>query len=435
MSGTIISHTVRRFFGGLLLALSPVLAQAEFLDLPPPGEDLVGRMRYVKAQQGDTLIDIAHDHSVGQDEMVMANPTVSRWLPGEGTKVLIPDRFILPDAPRVGIVVNIPEMRMYFFPPGEGKNPPTQVVTYPISVGRMDWKSPMGVTKIVEKIKDPTWTPPESIKKEHALEGDILPDVVPAGPDNPLGQFAMRLGVKGSYLIHGTGQEKADGIGMMVTHGCMRMYPEDVAQLFPKVGVGTQVNLVYQSVKVGWHNNALYVEVSQPLEEDHLGYDKLLAQAMPLIQKKTADHPGFVLNRQALDQALQKPNGIPQIISGGAITAENVPLAPRTPPVPPVATPGANGAGTAAPAPTPLAPPRPLPANPQPAVPMANRPVSPSPAPVQPTQPVAQSVQTLAQPTPVAQRPVQAAPAEVPPGPPVKPASSKPEEQLLPPIY
>jgi len=437
MSGTIISHTVRRFFGGLLLALSPVLALAEFLDLPPPGEDLVGRMRYVKARQGDTLIDIAHDHSVGQDEIVMANPTVSRWLPGEGTKVLIPDRFILPDAPRTGIVVNIPEMRMYFFPPGEAKNPPTQVVTYPISVGRMDWKSPMGVTKIVEKIKDPTWTPPASIKKEHALEGEILPDVVPAGPDNPLGQFAMRLGVKGSYLIHGTGQDKADGIGMMVTHGCMRMYPEDVAQLFPKVSVGTQVNLVYQSVKIGWHNNALYVEVSQPLEEDHLGYDKLLAQAMPLIQKKTADHPGFVLNRQALDQALRNPNGIPQIISGGATTAENIPTAPRTSPVPatpapvpPVATPGANGAGTAPPAPVPP------PANPQSAAPMANRPVSPSPAPVQPAQPpVARPVQALAQPTPVAQRPVQAAPAEVPPGPPVKPASSKPEEQLLPPIY
>lgn len=260
MSGNLIPRAARQFIGGLFLVLSPALVWAEFLDLPPQGDDLVGRMRYVKAEQGDTLIDIAHDFSVGQDEIVMANPGMSRWLPGEGTKVLIPDRFILPDAPRVGIVVNIPEMRMYFFPPGEGKNPPTQVITYPISVGRMDWKSPMGITKIVEKIKDPTWTPPESIKKEHALEGDILPDVVPAGPDNPLGRFAMRLGVKGSYLIHGTGQEKADGIGMMVTHGCMRMYPEDVEQLFPKVSVGTQVNLIYQSVKVGWRGNALYID-------------------------------------------------------------------------------------------------------------------------------------------------------------------------------
>ncbi|MFM8330205.1 MAG: L,D-transpeptidase family protein, partial [Candidatus Methylumidiphilus sp.] len=178
-------QTASRPLVGLLLALFPLFALAEYLDLPPPGEDVVGQLRYVKARSGDTLIEVAHDHSVGQDEIVMANPTVSRWLPGEGTKILIPDRFVLPDAPRVGIVVNIPEMRMYFYPPGEGKTAPTQVVTYPISVGRMDWKSPMGITKIVEKIKNPTWTPPASIKREHALEGDILPDVVPAGPDNP----------------------------------------------------------------------------------------------------------------------------------------------------------------------------------------------------------------------------------------------------------
>lgn len=440
MSGNITPRAVRRFFGGLLLALAPALALAEFLNLPPEGEDLVGRMRYVKALKEDTLIDIAHDHSVGQDEIVMANPNVSRWLPGEGAKVLIPDRFILPDAPRTGIVVNIPEMRLYFFPPGEGKNPPTQVITYPISVGRMDWKSPMGVTKIVEKIKDPTWTPPESIKKEHALEGDILPDVVPAGPDNPLGRFAMRLGVKGSYLIHGTGQDKADGIGMMVTHGCMRMYPEDVAQLFPKVSVGTQVNLVYQSVKVGWHGGALYIEVSQPLDEDHLGYEKLRAQAMPMIQKKIEGHPEFVLNEAALEQALRKPNGIPQIISGGpagqamAKQDERIPLTPRLP---------AGQAETAA-APVPAAPPqtapaapppRPAPAAaiPPPPAPVANRPVSPAPA-IPPAPRPVQAVPASVQPPPVRPRPP-AVQDDVPPGPAVKPASSKPEEQLLPPIY
>jgi L,D-transpeptidase ErfK/SrfK len=401
----------RRIAIGLTLALAPLFAQAEVLDLPPAGEDLIGRLRYVKAAQGDTLIDIAHDHSVGQDEIVMANPNVSRWLPGEGTKVLIPDRYILPDAPRSGIVVNIPEMRLYFFPPGDGKNPPTQVVTYPISVGRMDWKSPMGVTKIVEKIKNPTWTPPESIKREHAAEGDFLPDVVPAGPDNPLGQFAMRLGVKGSYLIHGTGQDKADGIGMMVTHGCMRMYPEDVAELFPRVNVGTQVNLVYQSVKVGWRGNALYIEVSQPLDEDHLGYDKLLAQALPLIQKKTADHPDFVINQAALDKALRNPNGIPQVISGGAAGAavaaqgEKIPVTPRAQPASePESAPSASVAPqqTAAPAPS--------------------QPVTPPPVQV----PVVRPVQVTAPSAP---------PSEAPPAPAIKPASSKSEDQLLPPIY
>jgi L,D-transpeptidase ErfK/SrfK len=467
---------LRRIAGGLLLAL-PLLAQAKYFDLPPPEGDLIGQMRYVKAQQSDTLIDIAHDFSVGQDEIVMANPNVSRWLPGEGTKVLIPDRFVLPDAPRVGIVVNIPEMRMYVFPPGDAKNPATQVITYPISVGRMDWKSPMGVTKIVEKIKNPTWTPPESIKKEHALEGEILPDVVPAGPDNPLGQFAMRLGVKGSYLIHGTGQDKADGIGMMVTHGCMRMYPEDVAQLFPKVSVGTQVNLVNQPVKVGWNGNALYIEVSQPLDEDHLGYDQLRALAMPLIQKKTADRPDFVLNEDALRQALQKPNGIPVAISGGAVGAtlaaqpERIPLVSRTPP-PPAEPPPAPTPAVAPPAmpPTAARPAAPVTTAPKPAPtptaaapalapksPLANRPATAAPTPpplaakpgqptVKPSSPTvgqppapAQPVAVAAQPPRPAPRPaIQApppVPAEAPPGPPPARSNARPEEQLLPPIY
>jgi len=433
------TRPVRRLLVGLALALLPLFVQAEYLDLPPQGEDLVGRMRYVKAKQGDTLIDIAHDHSVGQDEIVMANPTVSRWLPGEGTKVLIPDRFVLPDAPRTGIVVNIPEMRMYFFPPGEGTNPATQVVTYPISVGRMDWKSPMGITKIVEKIKDPTWTPPESIKREHALDGEILPDVVPAGPDNPLGQFAMRLGVKGSYLIHGTGQDKADGIGMMVTHGCMRMYPEDVAQLFPKVKVGTQVNLIYQSVKVGWGGNDLYIEVSQPLEEDHLGYDKLLAQATPLIQKKIAERPGTVINQEALRHALQKPNGIPTPITGSAAQQhDKFPVTPReastdTPESAP------QTAAPVAPAPTPA--PAPMPKAPA-AASVSTQPLWDSPGTTRPTasQTIINRPVPAASPAPVqpVARPVQSAPAyqptQAPAAPPVR-ANSKPDDQLLPPIY
>ncbi|MDD5034639.1 MAG: L,D-transpeptidase family protein [Methylococcaceae bacterium] len=406
-----IHRAVRRFLGGLTLVLSPVMAQAEYIDLPPPGSELIGQMRYVRAKQSDTLIDIAHAFSVGQDEIVMANPTLSRWLPGEGTKVLIPRRYILPDAQRTGIVVNIPEMRLYYFPPGQDKNPPTQVITYPISIGRMDWKSPIGVTKIVEKIKNPTWTPPESIKKEHALEGDILPDVVPAGPDNPLGQFAMRLGVKGSYLIHGTGQDKADGIGMMVTHGCMRMYPEDVEQLFPKVGVGTQVNLVNQPVKLGWDGNVLYIEVSQPLDEDHLGYDQLLSQAMSLIQKKTAVRPDFVLNGEALKAALMKPNGIPVAISGGAVGAA---LAAQPGSIPEI--PGKGQAQSQS-----------LP------IPAVGQGVVSAPQPLAPAQ--AATVQPRLQPV------QQAAPVssgiveEVPPGPKLQPASPKPEQQMLPPIY
>ncbi len=425
MSGSskIVSRAIRSVIGGFFLALSPLAGQAEVLNLPPPGSDLVGSLRYIQARQDETLIDIAHSYSQGQEEILMANPTVDRWLPKEGTKVLIPDRFVLPDAPRVGIVVNVPEMRLYYFPPGVGKNPGTQVITYPISIGRMDWKSPMGVTKIASKVKDPTWTPPESIKKEHAANGEILPDVVPAGPDNPLGRFAMRLAVPG-YLIHGTDVEKSDGIGMRVTHGCIRMYPEDVERLFPLVSVGTQVNLVNQPVKLGWQGDVLYVEVSEPLDEDGIGYDQLLSQALSLIQKKTANRPDFVLNGEALKEALQKPSGLPVPISGGAVGAtlaaqpERIPLVARPAPVPvEPAPPGMTAPSDAGlPAPAQMAP------APVQAVPVSMQPVQPAPSPAQvPPQPAQEF-----------QQPAAAAPAGAPPAP---TTSSKPESQLLPPIY
>lgn len=334
-----LPRTARRWAASLLLALS-WSARAEIIPLPTDGSDLVGEIRYTQARQEDTLIDIAHAFSVGQDEIVMANPTVDRWLPKGGTRVVIPRRFILPDAPRAGIVVNVPEMRLYYYPakytsktvtvapkPGaKGKTaaprqqvqtvagPATELITYPVSIGRMDWRTPLGATRVVQKVKDPVWTPPETIKREHAANGDFLPNVVPAGPNNPLGAFAMKLGVAG-YLIHGTGQDKADGIGMRVTHGCIRMYPEDIARLFPVVNVNTPVYLVNQPIKLGWQGSTLYMEVQQPLDEDRMAYGQLLASAMELIRKKIADRP-VVLDEGALQAALRQPSGIPVAISG-----------------------------------------------------------------------------------------------------------------------
>jgi L,D-transpeptidase ErfK/SrfK len=295
-----------------LMLATPINGAAETFALPMDGSDLVGEIQHTKARHEDTLIDIAREFSIGQDEIVMANPTVDRWLPGSGTEVLIPRQFILPDAPRSGIVINIPEMRLYYFPV-QPKAKATQVITYPVSIGRMDWRTPLGATKIAQKVKDPVWIPPESIKEEHARDGDILPDVVPAGPLNPLGSFAMRLGVPG-YLIHGTGVDKAYGIGMRVTHGCIRMYPEDIERLFPLVNVGTPVYLVNQPVKLGWSNGTLYMEVHQPLDEDRMTYEQLLDSAMDLIQNKTKQQQ-IVLDGAAVKQALQQPTGIPVAIS------------------------------------------------------------------------------------------------------------------------
>lgn len=310
----------------LSLALAPTLACAESFNLPQPGNEIIGEILHTKARQEDTLIDIAREFSLGQDEIVMANPHVDRWLPKGGTDVLVPHQFILPDAPHNGIVVNIPEMRLYYYQ-GGGAQPaakdktskmpityaPIQIISYPVSIGRMDWRTPLGAARIISKVKDPTWTPPETIKQEHAKDGDFLPDVVPAGPNNPLGQFAMKLSVPG-YLIHGTGVDKAFGIGMRVTHGCIRMYPEDIAKLFPLVKEGTAVHLVNQPIKLGWMNGVLYIEVSQPLDEDRMTYEQLLDEAMRLIEQKTLKHK-VLLDGAVLKRALQEPTGIPVAIS------------------------------------------------------------------------------------------------------------------------
>ena len=245
-----------------LLAAGPACA-AEYV-LPTNGDNVIGRNSTAVAMHEDTLFDIARRNGVGYEEIVSANPGVDSWLPGEGTEILIPSRYILPDAPRKGIIVNLPEHRLYYYPPVRKGEVPV-VRTYPISVGKMDWKTPIGTTRIVSKQAKPNWYPPASVLKEHEERGDPLPKVVPAGPDNPLGEYAMRLGIPGgAYLIHGT--NKPAGVGMQVTHGCIRLYPEDIEELFPLVPVDTQVSLIDQTNKVGWQRGTLYVERHAPLE-------------------------------------------------------------------------------------------------------------------------------------------------------------------------
>ena len=246
----------------LLVLLSKTLMAETFL-LPENGDSVIGGVSLTTTRHEDTISDLARAYDQGFREMQYANPDVDPWLPGEGTEVIIPSRYVLPDAPRTGIVINVPEMRLYYYPKPK-KGEPAEVVTYPISVGRKDWATPYGKTTIISKIKNPTWTPPESIKKEHAEKGDPLPDVFPAGPDNPLGQFAMRLGKRG-YLIHGT--NKPYGLGMRVSHGCIRLYPKDIKEIFTMARVGTPVRIVEQPYKAGWLKGKLYLEAHPPLEE------------------------------------------------------------------------------------------------------------------------------------------------------------------------
>ncbi len=304
------SPFLKRLHWLLLGWLTASAAQATVYPLPPPDVDLIGQVKVVYATKEDTLIDIARRYSLGYDEIVHANPGVDRWAPGEGNPIVLPTRHILPDAPREGVVLNIAEMRLYYYPK-TGADGQQVVHTYPVSIGRMDWKTPMGLTKVVAKDVDPPWRPPATIKAEHAAEGDILPDVVPGGPDNPLGRYAMRLGVPG-YLIHGT--NKPYGIGMRVTHGCVRMYPEDIEHLFGMVPVGTPVRLVDQPVKVGRFNGELFVESHEPLEEDNLPIKVTLEQAQRAIIAKTGpDMPG--VDPAALEVAVEQVSGIPVAVS------------------------------------------------------------------------------------------------------------------------
>ena len=267
----------------IALAVARVAASAEYL-LPANGDNVIGRNGTDVAFHEDTLFDIARRNGVGYEELVAANPGVDPWLPGDGTEILIPSRYILPDAPRTGIVVNLPEHRMYYYPKPK-KGEPAVVITYPISTAKMDWKTPLGVTKIVSKEENPNWYPPASVLKEHEERGDPLPKVVPPGPDNPLGAHKMRLAIPGgAYLIHGT--NKPAGVGMQVTHGCIRMYPENVAELFAMVSIGTQVNLIDQPNKVGWQRGTLYVErhaalegTNNPLDSDPAVMDRLVTEA------------------------------------------------------------------------------------------------------------------------------------------------------------
>ena len=296
---------------GLLAALTAPL-QANTDDWPrghyplPEEGDLVGEVYTVVSDGEDTLIDIGHEHGIGYEEMVRANPDISIWAPFEGTEVVIPGRFILPEGPREGVVVNVAEMRLYFYPPTEEGETP-RVETYPIAVGRMDWKTPLGETRITEKVKDPAWYPPASIRREHAEAGDPLPSVVPPGPDNPMGTRKMRLGIPG-YLIHGT--NKPEGVGMRVTHGCIRMLPEDIESLFPRLPIGTQVKLINETIKFGWSNGTLHVQAYPYLDEEDGTTIQHVTEALAQVDTAISglDYP---VDYARLRKVVEVPRGMP----------------------------------------------------------------------------------------------------------------------------
>ncbi|HSN23029.1 MAG TPA: L,D-transpeptidase family protein [Methylomicrobium sp.] len=268
-----------------------------------PDQGMVGTLAAVDTREGDTLSDIARHYGLGFNDISLANNSVRPWTPEPGSRVLLPLQFILPDAPQRDIVLNLANMRLFYYPQKE----PGKLYTYPVGIGRQGWSSPVGTTSIVSKQANPTWNVPPSIQREHAEKGDSLPAVVRSGPDNPLGYYAMRLGFP-SYLIHGT--NKPYGIGMQISHGCIQLYPEDIEVLFNKVAVGAKVRIVHQPYLASWQQGMLYIEAHEPLDKWASNKTNLKKQFLKKL-KTLAEKKGADVDWEKVEQVITQADGIP----------------------------------------------------------------------------------------------------------------------------
>ena len=298
---------------GLCLVLFSRMTQAAVYTLT--GNDtIIGEIDTVLSGFDDTLLDIGKKYGFGLQEIKLANPGIDTWRPGQGRKIVLPSEYILPNAPQAGIILNIPEMRLYYFPekkPGERQ----QVITYPLGVGREGWATPYMKTRIVQKKERPNWYPPESIRKEHEDNGDPLPKIVPPGPDNPMGDYALKLASEdpdGAYSIHGT--NKAFGVGMRVSHGCIRLYAEDIADLFHRVKINTPVNIINQPYKVGKRNGVVYLEVHPHLDEDHEHFSQNSITEVVKYIIEVTDENHYRIDWDKVRKVVEESSGMPVAI-------------------------------------------------------------------------------------------------------------------------
>jgi len=270
---------------------------------------VVGSRRFYKAEKGDTLLDIARFYGLGYNEIEQANPEVDPWLPDEAGSILLATEWVLPSVAKRGVIVNIPEMRLYHFfddPDGSGK-----VATYPVGLGRDEWRTPKGPFKIQGKTKNPTWVIPESIRQERIREKGLSERSIAGGdPRNPLGKFRLELTMPG-YRIHGTNQTY--GVGMQVSHGCVRLYPEDIEKLFGNVKVGSPGEFIYQPVKVGARDGRIFVEVHPDIYTLLPG---LYGEAKRLLGER--GWAGFV-DSAKLRRAVETQDGVPTDVTTKAV--------------------------------------------------------------------------------------------------------------------
>lgn len=286
-------------------------------DDPAEALTVIGSPQPYTIAKGDTLLDVARHVGLGVNEVKDAFAGVDLWLPPAGQTLPLPTWWVLPESDHQGIVVNIPEMRLYYFPPSRGAQ--GTVITYPVGLGRDDWQTPVGRFKVTEKTVDPTWVIPESIRAEHIRERGDPRKLIPGGdPDNPLGRYRMRLTLP-LYGIHGTNIPW--GVGMQVSHGCIRLYPEDIERFFPLVPVGTSGEFVYQPVKVGARQGRIFIEVHRSIYDDNYDYWN---EARELIRNKGWDD---YVDWGRVAEALDRKTGVPTRVSDSSL----LPSRPRAP--------------------------------------------------------------------------------------------------------
>jgi L,D-transpeptidase ErfK/SrfK len=290
----------------------PALDTRHF-DLDGENHELLGDPQVLFAKYENTLPGIAREYDVGFEELRHANPGVDVWLPGEGTPVYLPTALVIPDAPRAGIIINVASMRLLYFTTFQestaaGVRSRVAATSYPVGIGREGWATPLGEATVTQKARDPTWYPPASVRAEHAANGDPLPAVVPPGPDNPLGAFALALSLPG-YLIHGTNTPA--GVGMRASAGCIRLYPEDIEALFDRVPSGTPVRIVNQPVLAGWRDDELYLEVHRPLAEDQSDLAALAETAIAAALERRNGGTTVAIDTAAVARIVAEQRGMP----------------------------------------------------------------------------------------------------------------------------
>lgn len=266
--------------------------------------DVIGRVTTHIISAKENLLDIARKAGLGYTEIITANPGIDPWIPREGTVIELPTAHILPNTPHEGIVLNLADQRLYYFPPDGGP-----VQSFAVGIGREAWSTPMGSTEVVRKKANPTWHVPQSIR----ADDPTLPEAVPPGPDNPLGRHAIYLGWSG-YLLHGT--NKPDGVGRRVSHGCVRMYPEGIAKVFAETKIGTKVTVVDQQAKLGWLNGELMLEVhpSQSQADQVESTGRFEPEPVPELEFRVMAFAGEAADRldwDAIKKAAEERRGIP----------------------------------------------------------------------------------------------------------------------------